>query len=114
MQRPLALLALLAGVVPSASAQQSWRTEFGIQGGFSRLVEAGAGVDPFDAISVPGFNLGNALPAPAGLYAIIPWSSKFAIETEFGLPVKLVGLGETIGDLVPFDPHEFVSALFED
>jgi fused signal recognition particle receptor len=37
----------------------------------------------------------------------------FAIETELGIPVKLVGLGETIGDLVPFDPDEFVSALFE-
>ena len=36
----------------------------------------------------------------------------FAIETELGLPVKLVGLGETIGDLVPFDPDEFVDALF--
>ena len=36
----------------------------------------------------------------------------FAIETEFGIPVKLVGLGETIGDLIPFDPDEFVAALF--
>ena len=35
----------------------------------------------------------------------------FAIETELGIPVKLVGLGETIGDLVPFDPDEFVDAL---
>ena len=37
----------------------------------------------------------------------------FAIETELGIPVKLVGLGETIDDLVPFDPDEFVGALFE-
>ncbi len=37
----------------------------------------------------------------------------FAIETEMGLPVKLVGLGEQIGDLIPFDPEEFVSALFD-
>ncbi|HEY4333466.1 MAG TPA: signal recognition particle-docking protein FtsY [Ilumatobacteraceae bacterium] len=36
----------------------------------------------------------------------------FAIETELGLPIKLVGLGETIGDLVPFDPAEFIEALF--
>jgi fused signal recognition particle receptor len=36
----------------------------------------------------------------------------FAVETELGLPVKLVGVGETIGDLVPFDPDEFVDALF--
>ena len=35
----------------------------------------------------------------------------FAIETELGLPVKLVGLGETIHDLVAFDPTEFVDAL---
>jgi fused signal recognition particle receptor len=35
----------------------------------------------------------------------------FAIETELGIPVKLVGLGETIGDLVAFDPEEFITAL---
>ncbi len=37
----------------------------------------------------------------------------FAIETELGIPVKLVGIGETIGDLIPFDPDDFVNALFE-
>jgi fused signal recognition particle receptor len=36
----------------------------------------------------------------------------FAIETELGIPVKLVGLGEGINDLIPFDPDEFVDALF--
>jgi fused signal recognition particle receptor len=36
----------------------------------------------------------------------------FAIDTGMGLPVKLVGLGEGIGDLVPFDPDDFVEALF--
>ncbi len=36
----------------------------------------------------------------------------FAIETEMGIPIKLVGLGETIGDLVAFNPDEYVSALF--
>jgi fused signal recognition particle receptor len=35
----------------------------------------------------------------------------FAIETELGLPVKLIGLGESIGDLVDFDPVEFIDAL---
>jgi len=35
----------------------------------------------------------------------------FAIETELGIPVKLVGVGETITDLVPFDADEFVEAL---
>ncbi|MEY3453510.1 MAG: signal recognition particle receptor, partial [Actinomycetota bacterium] len=38
----------------------------------------------------------------------------FAIETELGIPVKLVGLGETVGDLAPFDAREFVDALFDD
>ena len=37
----------------------------------------------------------------------------FAIETELGIPVKLVGLGETIDDLVLFSPTEFIDALFE-
>jgi fused signal recognition particle receptor len=35
-----------------------------------------------------------------------------AIQTDLGLPIKLVGLGETAADLLPFDPDEFVEALF--
>jgi fused signal recognition particle receptor len=35
-----------------------------------------------------------------------------AIQEELGIPVKLVGLGEGADDLVPFDAHEFVEALF--
>lgn len=35
-----------------------------------------------------------------------------AIQSELGIPVKLVGLGEAAGDLVAFDPDEFVEALF--
>jgi fused signal recognition particle receptor len=37
----------------------------------------------------------------------------FAIRSELGIPVKLVGLGETAADLVDFDPDEFVDALFD-
>ncbi len=36
-----------------------------------------------------------------------------AIQSELGIPVKLVGLGETATDLVDFDAAEFVEALFE-
>ncbi len=36
----------------------------------------------------------------------------FAIQSELGIPVKLVGLGETADDLIDFDPDEFVDALF--
>jgi len=35
-----------------------------------------------------------------------------AVETTLGIPIKLVGLGEKIEDLVVFDPDEFVEALF--
>ena len=35
-----------------------------------------------------------------------------AIQRELGLPVKLVGLGEGVGDLVDFDAEAFVDALF--
>jgi fused signal recognition particle receptor len=34
-----------------------------------------------------------------------------AIAHELGLPVKLVGVGETLDDLQPFDPREFARAL---
>ena len=37
----------------------------------------------------------------------------FAIETDLGIPIKLVGIGETIGDLIAFDPDDFANALFE-
>ncbi|MGK2949025.1 MAG: signal recognition particle-docking protein FtsY [Acidimicrobiales bacterium] len=35
-----------------------------------------------------------------------------AIQHSLGIPIKLVGLGETADDLVDFDPDEFVDALF--
>jgi fused signal recognition particle receptor len=35
-----------------------------------------------------------------------------AIQADLGIPIKLVGLGEGPADLVPFDPQEFVEALF--
>jgi len=35
-----------------------------------------------------------------------------AIQADLGIPIKLVGLGEAVGDLVEFDPDEFVEALF--
>ncbi len=37
----------------------------------------------------------------------------FAIRSELGIPVKLVGLGESADDLVDFDAEQFVDALFE-
>jgi fused signal recognition particle receptor len=36
----------------------------------------------------------------------------FAIEADLGVPVRFVGVGEQVGDLLPFDPEAFVAALF--
>jgi fused signal recognition particle receptor len=37
----------------------------------------------------------------------------FAIQSTLGIPIKLVGLGESVADLVEFEPDEFVDALFD-
>jgi fused signal recognition particle receptor len=37
-----------------------------------------------------------------------------AIAAELGIPVKLIGVGERLEDLRPFDPREFATALLGD
>jgi fused signal recognition particle receptor len=37
----------------------------------------------------------------------------FAIANELKIPVKFIGVGESIDDLQPFDPESFIDALFE-
>jgi fused signal recognition particle receptor len=37
----------------------------------------------------------------------------FGVKKKLGLPVKFVGVGETLDDLEPFDPDAYVKALFE-
>jgi fused signal recognition particle receptor len=36
----------------------------------------------------------------------------FAVADDLGVPIKFVGTGEKIEDLTPFDPQDFVAALF--
>jgi fused signal recognition particle receptor len=36
----------------------------------------------------------------------------FAIEHDLGIPVRFIGDGEKIDDILPFDPDAFVQALF--
>ena len=36
-----------------------------------------------------------------------------AIQSELRVPVKYIGVGETIDDLQKFDSDEFVNALFD-
>jgi fused signal recognition particle receptor len=37
-----------------------------------------------------------------------------AITHELGIPIKLVGIGESLDDLQPFDSQDFLAALFPD
>ncbi len=37
----------------------------------------------------------------------------FAVARELGLPIRSIGIGESLEDLRPFDAAEFVEALFE-
>jgi len=36
-----------------------------------------------------------------------------AISRELNLPIRYVGVGEQIDDLLPFDPETFVASLFD-
>ncbi|HSU32302.1 MAG TPA: signal recognition particle-docking protein FtsY [Bryobacteraceae bacterium] len=36
-----------------------------------------------------------------------------AIARELSLPIRFVGVGEKIGDLLPFEPEQFVESLFD-
>jgi fused signal recognition particle receptor len=38
----------------------------------------------------------------------------FQVQRELGVPVKLVGLGEGLDDLAPFEPDAFVDAILSD
>jgi fused signal recognition particle receptor len=37
----------------------------------------------------------------------------FAIGKDLGVPVRFIGTGEKIDDLMPFDAASFVDGLFE-
>lgn len=59
----------------------------------------------------------EALPLDGVILTKLDGSAKggvvLAIASDLGIPVKLVGLGEGIGDLRPFDPLEYARALVE-
>jgi fused signal recognition particle receptor len=37
----------------------------------------------------------------------------FSITRELALPVRYIGIGERLDDLIPFDAHNFVDALLD-
>jgi len=57
-----------------------------------------------DAVGVTGVALTKLDGSAKGGIAI-------AIAYELGLPIKLIGVGETLDDLQPFDPRDFARAL---
>ena len=58
-----------------------------------------------DAVGVTGIVLTNLDGSAKGGIAL-------AIQTELGIPIKLIGVGETAEDLLEFDPKEYVEGLF--
>jgi fused signal recognition particle receptor len=60
-----------------------------------------------DAVDVTGVALTKLDGSAKGGVAV-------AIAHELGLPVKLVGVGESLDDLRPFDPQDFARALLAD
>jgi len=82
VQRVTVILGLALLAVTSAQAQRgSWQSEIGIQGGFSRFKPSGSGAkDHVDLFDVPSFSLSPLNHSYGGIFAIIPWRDKIAIE----------------------------------
>jgi fused signal recognition particle receptor len=59
-----------------------------------------------DAVAVTGVVLTKLDGSARGGVAL-------AIASELGIPVKLIGIGEALEDLRPFDPEQFARALLE-
>jgi fused signal recognition particle receptor len=36
-----------------------------------------------------------------------------AIARELNLPIRYVGVGEKVDDLLPFDPEKYIQSIFE-
>ncbi len=60
----------------------------------------------------------EAVPLTGVVVAKLDGSSKagfiFSIQSELGIPIQMVGLGEEPDDLVPFNAEEFVDALLDE
>jgi hypothetical protein len=77
----IAALAVLGG--STAAAQNSWRAEVGVQGGFARVKPAGTGTsDGMTLLDLPGGSFIYSTLGSAALYAIIPLHNKLAVETQ--------------------------------
>ena len=67
------------------------------------MIGRAEGIDPF--LGAAGF-LVAARTAKGGVAV--------AIANDLKLPIRYVGVGEGIDDLIPFSPDDYVTALFEE
>lgn len=58
-----------------------------------------------DALNVTGIVLAKLDGTAKGGIAV-------AIQRQLGIPIKLIGVGEAVDDLQPFNAHDFVEAIF--
>jgi len=104
VQRTLAVLALMTGLVTTAQAQQQWHSEFGISSGYSRIKPAGTGAsDHVDVFGIPSFSLAGVIPGGASLFGIVPVKNKLAIELSAGALQGNVILPGLVGDATFFN-----------
>ncbi len=95
----------------------------------ARIVERALGREPDETLLVLDATTGqnavvqarefmNAVPVSGIALAKMDGTAKggiiVSIKDELGLPIKLVGSGETLDDLEDFNPSAFVDALFEE
>jgi fused signal recognition particle receptor len=77
------------------------------------VLDANAGLTSL--VQARAFN--KAIPMTGLVVSKLDSSAKggavIAIESELDVPVKLVGVGEGIDDVAPFDPEAFLRAMFE-
>jgi hypothetical protein len=95
--RKLILLGVLVVVSRPVVAQQRWHPEIGVQGGYARVKPAGTGLssDYADLLEFPSPGYLVPLLSYGPLFAIIPWSNRFAVEPTLGLAQLQIGTDVT-------------------
>ena len=82
------------------------------QGLFTREVASSTGL----LLALMPFVLGHYFNHPEWhvlqIFYTLPLGFAFAVTDDLGVPIKFIGVGEKVEDLIPFEPQGFVEALF--
>jgi fused signal recognition particle receptor len=115
-------------LVDTAGRMQTQRNLIEELAKVGRVAAKALGDQPFESLLVLDANAGltslvqarefnKAIPMTGLVVSKLDSSAKggavIAIEAELNVPVKLVGVGEGIDDIAPFEPEAFLRALFE-